>query len=115
MLDEEFIKLINASAEVVNKPVDFSYRLYYNKETNKPIAYSMEELEGDFVEVSKEQYHQGRYDVVVKNNTLVSITNMQYVRKLVPNAEGVACHKTNVLIVDKTSSARWKIKTKELS
>ena len=114
MLDEEFMRLINASAEVVNKPVDFTYRLYYNKDTGEPIAYSMEELNGEFVEVSQEQYHQGRYDVVVKDNTLVSITNMQYVRKLVPDTEGVACHKTNVLIVDKTSSARWKIKTKEL-
>ena len=50
MLDEEFVKLINASAERVNKPVDFTYRLYYNKRTGEPIAYSMEELEGDYVE-----------------------------------------------------------------
>ena len=49
MLDEEFVKLINASAERVNKPVDFTYRLYYNKRTGEPIAYSMEELEGDYV------------------------------------------------------------------
>ena len=114
MLDEEFMRLINASAERVNKPVDFTYRLYYNKETGEPISYTMEELEGDYVKVSKEQYHQGRYDVVVKDETICFITNMQYVRKLVPDADGIACNKTNVLIVDKTSTTKWKLKTKEL-
>lgn len=114
MLDEEFMKLVNASAETVNKPVDFTYRLYYNKETGEPIAYTMEELEGDYVTVSKEQYHLGRYDVVVKDNTIFSITSMHYVRKLVPDDNGVACDKTNVLILDKTSNTKWKLKTKEI-
>jgi hypothetical protein len=114
MLDEEFMKIINASAENVNKPVDFTYRLYYNKGTGEPVAYSMEELEGDYVKVSKEQYHQGRYDLVVKDETICLITSMQYVRKLVPNTDGIACDKSNVLILDKTSSTRWKLKTKEL-
>ena len=113
MLDEEFVKLINASAERVNKPVDFTYRLYYNKRTGEPIAYSMEELEGDYVEVSKEQYHEGRYDVVIKDNNIVYLASVQYIRKLVPDQNGIPCVKNNVLIVDKTSSAKWKLKTKE--
>ena len=36
-------------------------RLYYNKDTGEPIAYSMEELEGDFIIITKEQYAEGRY------------------------------------------------------
>ena len=114
MLDEEFMRIINASAKTVNKPVDFTYRLYYNKETGEPIAYSMEELKGDFVTVTKEQYTAGRYDVFVKDDRLVSTASINYLRKLVPSADGIACDKTNVLILDETSSTRWKIKTKEI-
>ena len=114
MLDEEFIKLINASAAIVNKPVDFTYRLYYNKDTGEPIAYSMEKLKGNFVTVTKEQYTVGRYDVIVKDDCLVSTASIQYLRKLVPSADGIACNKTNVLILDETSSTKWKLKTKEL-
>ena len=115
MLDEEFMRIINASVETVNKPVDFTYRLYYNKDTGIPVAYSMEELKGDFITVTKEQYTVGRYDVFVKDNRLVSIHSMNYLRKLVPSDDGIACNKTNVLILDETSSTRWKLKTKEIS
>ena len=114
MLTEEFIKLINESAEIANKPVDFTYRLYYNKDTGEPIAYSMEELKGDFVTVTKEQYTVGRYDVIVKDNCLVSTASIAYLRKLVPSTDGIACVKTNVLILDETSTTKWKLKTKEL-
>ena len=110
----DFVKLINDAGKP-KKPVDFKYRLYYNKDTGEPIAYSMEELKGDFVTVTKEQYTVGRYDVFVKDNRLVSIHSMNYLRKLVPSADGIACDKTNVLILDETSSTRWKIKTKEIS
>lgn len=111
---KDFANLINPSAEIVNKPVDFTYRLYYNKDTGIPIAYSMEEQKGDFIEITKEQYTVGRYDVIVKDDRLVSTTSIQYLRKLVPSADGIACDKSNVLILDKTSSTRWKLKTKEL-
>jgi len=114
MLDAEFMKLINASVQIANKPVDFTYRLYYNKDTGEPIAYSMEELKGDFVTVTKEQYTVGRYDVIVKDDRLVSKASINYLRKLVPSANGIACCKTNVLILDETSSTKWKLKTKEL-
>jgi hypothetical protein len=111
MLDEEFIKLINASAAIVNKPVDFTHRLYYNKETGEPIAYSMEELEGDYITVTKEQYHQGRYDVIVKDNGIFKLDSIQYIRKLIPDQKGVACDPTNVLILDPTSNKKWNVKT----
>ena len=51
----DFANLINPRAEIVNKPVDFTYRLYYNKDTGIPISYSMEEQKGDFIEITKEQ------------------------------------------------------------
>tara|TARA_A100000171_G_C2073624_1_gene116000 strand:+ start:285 stop:647 length:363 start_codon:yes stop_codon:yes gene_type:complete len=114
VVDIDFVKLINDAGKS-KKQVDFTYRLYYNKDTGEPIAYSMEELKGDFVTVTKEQYTVGRYDVFVKDNSLVSIHSINYLRKLVPSTDGIACDKTNVLILDETSSTRWKIKTKEIS
>ena len=90
-------------------------RLTSNTDTGEPIAYSMEELKGDFVTVTKEQYTVGRYDVFVKDNSLVSIHSINYLRKLVPSTDGIACDKTNVLILDEASSTKWKLKTKEIS
>jgi len=111
MLDEEFIKLINASANIVNKPVDFTYRLYYNNDTGEPITYSMEELKGDFVTVTKQQYTEGRYDVIVKDNGIFKLNSIQCIRKLVPDQKGIACDLTNVLILDPTSNKKWNVKT----
>jgi hypothetical protein len=106
----DFVKLINDAGKR-KKPVDFTYRLYYNKETGEPIAYSMEELEGDYITVTKEQYHLGRYDVVIKDNEIFKLDSIQYIRKLIPDQKGVACEPTNVLILDPTSNKKWNVKT----
>ena len=87
------------------------FESFDNKETGEPIAYSMEELEGDYVTVTKEQYHQGRYDVVIKDNGIFKLDSIQYIRKLIPDQKGVACDLTNVLILDPTSNKKWKVKT----
>ena len=70
----------------------------------------MEELEGSYITVTKEQYHQGRYDVVVRNNKIFPISEITYIRKLVPSTSGMPCTPSNVLIVDKTSHSKWCIK-----
>tara|TARA_R100001163_G_C5065740_1_gene203764 strand:+ start:1679 stop:2026 length:348 start_codon:yes stop_codon:yes gene_type:complete len=114
MPDIDFVALINESCKIANKQVDFTHKLYYNKETGEPIAYSMKDLDGDFIEVTKEQYHKGRYDIVVRNNKILSIDNINYVRKLVPSKDGIRCEKSNVLLLNKSSDTRWKIRTKEL-
>jgi len=105
----DFVGLIN-DAQQQNKTVDKEYRLYYNKDTGEPIEYSMEKLSGDYITVTKEQYAAGRHDVLVKNKALVSIEDVRYIRKLVPGTFGTACHESNILLVDKDSTTRWKIK-----
>tara|TARA_E500000178_G_scaffold356632_1_gene436320 strand:+ start:41549 stop:41917 length:369 start_codon:yes stop_codon:yes gene_type:complete len=109
VLGVDFVGLINI-AKQQNKTVDKEYRLYYNKDTGEPIEYSMEKLSGDYITVTKEQYAAGRHDVLVKNKALVSIEDVRYIRKLIPGSSGTACHESNVLLVDKESTTRWKIK-----
>ena len=109
VLGVDFVGLINI-AKQQNKTVDKEYRLYYNKDTGEPIEYSMEKLSGDYMTVTKEQYAAGRHDVLVKNKALVSIEDVRYIRKLIPGSSGTACHESNVLLVDKESTTRWKIK-----
>jgi len=105
----DFVALIN-DAKKNNNTVDVECRLYYNKETGEPIEYSNENLSGNYIIVTKEQYAAGRHDVIVKDNAIVPIEDITYIRKLVPSSSGTACHESNVLIVDKVSTTRWKIK-----
>ena len=105
----DFVGLIN-DAQQQNKPVDIEYRLYYNNETGEPIEYSNENLSGDYIVVTKEQYAAGRHDVIVKDKAIVPVEELKYIRKLVPSFSGTACHKSNVLLVEKASNTKWKIK-----
>ena len=70
----------------------------------------MEELEGDYITVTKEQYHQGRYDVIVKDNGIFKLDSIQYIRKLVPDQKRRCMRSTNVLILDPISNKKWKVK-----
>ena len=110
----DFVALIN-DAKKNNNTVDVECRLYYNIDTGKPIEYSNEKLSGDYIIVTKEQYAAGRHDVIVKDKAIVPIEEIRYIRKLVPSSFGTACHKSNVLLVDKASTTRWKIKGEYIS
>jgi len=112
MIDaKKFNKIFDSKIKTTKNKVDKVYRLYYNKDTKKPITYSMGKLEGDFITVTKDQYAQSRYDIIINNERIENIQSIQYVRKLVPNANGISCHHSNVLIVDKSSNSKWKVKT----
>jgi hypothetical protein len=96
------------------KPVDFVYKLYYNKETGKPLQYTTDAQDGDYIVVTKQQYAERRYDSMVIKNKLTTVNNAIRWSKLVPSNEGVACATNNVMIVDSTSSTKWKIKTHDV-
>lgn len=106
----DFVKLINDAGQP-KKPVDKVYKLYYNKETGKPIEYATEDFEGSYVVVSKEQYTEGRHDFIVKDNVIFKLDAIQSIRKLIPSQKGTACEPTNVLILDPTSNKKWNVKT----
>jgi len=110
MRDIDFVTLLNDAVKQ-NKPVDKVFRLYYNKDSGKPINYSMQEQEGDFILITKSQYAESRYDVIVRDNKIVKIESIEYSRKLVISKDGKSCHRSNVLIIDPDSDTKWKVKT----
>jgi len=111
MIDSKQFNEIFYNGTKAKKTVDKIYRLYYNIVTSKPIEYSMEKLKGNYITITKDQYAEGRYDVIIVDGCIVKSSAVQYVRKLVQDNNGIACKKSNVLILDKTSSSKWKIKT----
>jgi len=110
MDEQQFAELFNQTTKQ-NKPVDLVYKLYYNKETGNPVQYATDELEGDYIEITKQQYAESRYDSLVIDGVLTSVTEVESWTKIVPGNEGVACATNNVMIVDSNSSTKWKIKT----
>jgi hypothetical protein len=108
----EFAKLFNQSI-IEQKQVDIEYRLYYNKETGKPLFYSMDaQTEGeDYINISKEQYDEGRYDLVVRNGTIENLIDAVSWSKLVPSDSGISCRADNVMIVDAEGDKKWALKT----
>ena len=83
------------------------YRLYYN-EDGTPREYARQELEGNYIVISKQVFEERRYDVTVKDGKLINPNHVTQYRKLVPGDEG-----TETLIDDITiigQGQRWKVK-----
>ena len=110
MDEQQFAELFNQTTKQ-NKPVDLVYKLYYNKETGNTIQYTTDELEGDYIEITKQQYAESRYDSLVIDGVLTSVTEVESWTKIVLDNEGVACRDNNAMIVDSNSNIRWKVKT----
>ncbi len=109
---QAFENLKNKKQPLVAK---VSYRLYHD-ENGVPLFYSMEDLPGLYIEIDKETYQQGRYDVVITQDKKIKRLNNYHnmPRKLAPSdSTGTPCHNTNVMIVDPESTTYWKLKIYE--
>lgn len=93
------------------EPVEVFYRLYHTAEGD-PIVYSHEDLPGQYIEVTKEQYQAHDYRVRVKDGQLISRPqNLITTRKLIPADSGTTCHPTDItIVVDKDDNQKWKLK-----
>ena len=72
MNDIDFTKIFN-EAVANTKTVELGFRLYYDKETGKPLFYTSEEHEGDYLIVDKQTYAEGRYDILIRNEQIYKI------------------------------------------
>jgi hypothetical protein len=89
------------------KPVFF--RLYYNDDGD-PVCYTMEDLPGQYIEITAEQYAECSDRVVVKNGQLVRQYQAR-TSKLIPAESGVPCYPTDVtIVVDTEHNQKWKLK-----
>ncbi len=73
------------------------FRLYYNDQ-GRPIVYTMEELEGNYIEVDRLTYLEASMNVRVLDNKLIKINTTTF-KKLMPAAAGTPCYPDNVAIV----------------
>lgn len=86
------------------------YRLYYN-DAGEPVAYSMEDQPGKYIDITPEQFAASDPHVRVRNNQLVK-SNAASVRKLIPDDNGTPCAVDNVAIVVDAAqpNQKWKLK-----
>lgn len=75
------------------------FRLYYDKETGKPVAYSMEELDGDYIEITAEQFAMCDPYVIVEDGQIVK-RQLVTTSKLVPGGNQFKVHATDISLVD---------------
>jgi len=89
------------------------YFLYYD-DNGDPICYSPKKLDNKnkFIEVDKETYTVGRYDIKVINGKLVFPSKYIY-KKLIPDVNGpITCCKRDVSIICEDGH-KWGIKQYE--
>ena len=88
-----------------------TYRLYYD-ELGDPLFYSMEELPGNYVEVTLEMFSIGSTNCRVVDGNLVVFKATADPHKLTPGNTGTACHPQDICIVVDESSphTKWSLK-----
>jgi len=95
------------------QPPEVFWRLYYD-EQGSPMFYSMEDLPGNYIDVTPEQYSLSSMQVRVVNGKLQQLSNKQ-TKKLMPSSTGTPCYPNNVAIVVDADSEHqcWRMKYNE--
>jgi hypothetical protein len=93
-----FLKALE-TVDFVPPIVEKLYRLYYDS-NGRPLFYSTEDLDGNFVTVSKEEHTIGRYNVTIINNKIVYPLEYIY-QKLTPSINGTECTNNDVSVIGK--------------
>jgi hypothetical protein len=70
----------------VNSVTNSKYRLYYNDD-GTPKFYTMEDLPGQYIAVDLETFERGRYDIVVKNLKVLSLSDIGTFRYVAVDAK----------------------------
>ena len=89
-------------------PKPIFYRLYHD-DLGNPVIYTMEDLDGKYIDVTREQYTAADYKIKVIDGKLVPQQREQLIRKLKPASSGVSCHPQDITIVvaDDTPNTKW--------
>ena len=85
-------------------------RLYYNK-LGQPIAYTNDELEGDYIIVDQQTFAECRKDVIIKDGKVHKLSSASPIYKMVPADEGTECNAEDITIIGK--GQHWKLKKYE--
>jgi len=78
----ELAQALQAAMANIQPPKPTEYRAYYDSE-GKIITYTTQDIEGQYIVVTLEDYQQARHDAVVIDNKLVYTHRKAHVIKLV--------------------------------
>lgn len=113
MTESEFLQILAQAPQA--QPA--SYRLYHDTHGN-PVAYSMDPLPGDYIEVDATTYAVAPFNVRVINGTLHHIQPCKVIRKLEPHTpDGTPCHVNDVCVVVAPDQphTKWNMTEHEIS
>jgi choline kinase len=85
------------------------YMLYYNKKNGKPLFYSMNVVDGDFIIVDKEVYTQANYSVYINDGVLVTMV-FKDISKLTQHGNETTCCDDDISIVS-TKGTNWSLRS----
>lgn len=96
------------------KPV--SYRCYY-RDDGSPDFYTMEDLPGQWIEVSQEIYIQSPMNAKIVDGRFVLIEPKKTVKKLKPSATGIVCDARDICVVALSENKHqyWELCDNEIS
>jgi len=92
-------------------PGPIFYRLYYDG-NGQPTFYAMEDLPGNYIEITKEQFAQSLRNIHVKDNKIVLNVN-NFVQKLKPHqTQGACCDPCDVAVIVNCDQlhTKWSLK-----
>lgn len=89
------------------EPVSQIFRLYHDVQ-GRPLRYSMQDEPGDFIEITKDQYHRASSKVRVRHGQLISTTDLT-TRKLRPSPTGQSCSAQDICVItDQAPVTYWR-------
>jgi len=87
------------------------FRLYYD-DTGRALCYTCENLEGNYLVIDADTYHQCRPDVYVVDGKLIKREQATVIQKLKPSNTGVTCSSDDITMIA-TEGTTWELKTNE--
>jgi hypothetical protein len=107
---ENFFKALSEWQDT-SQPQMLFYRLYYDQ-LGQPICYSMEDLPGNYIEITAEQFAQSSPHLRVVDGKLV-LPRVPCSPTLVPSDQGTAwvVEDVAVVVADTQPHTKWKLVT----
>lgn len=104
--------LLNATPAPIKKP---ELRVYYNDQ-GKIVTYTCEDLPGDYLVITPQQFAEARPDAIVKNGKLVYTHTLSHVTKLARAQTGVKTSEwdINILVGDNQPGHHWDLAVNEV-
>jgi hypothetical protein len=89
---QEFINLMLAN--IPPPPPPLEYRVYYD-EHGKILTYTTEDLPGDYLVITRDEYNIARHDAIVLDGVLIYTHLKRHVFKLEPDRNNTSSRRTS--------------------